>query len=47
MDIIEPIKIENNLNQIPGIVTVGLFAKRGADLVLVSDEKEVINLEKK
>lgn len=47
MDIIEPIKIENDLNQIPGIVTVGLFAKRGADQVLVSNEKEVINLKKK
>ena len=43
---IEPIKLENELNQIPGVVKVGLFAARGADKVLVSNDKEVIELKK-
>lgn len=46
MDIIEPIKLEKDLNQIPGILTVGLFAERPADKVLVSNEKEVVELKK-
>ena len=46
LDIIEPIKLEKELNQIPGVVTVGLFAARGADKVLVSNDKEVIELKK-
>ena len=31
-----PAKLESALNQIPGVVTVGLFAQRGADVLLVS-----------
>tara|TARA_B100001250_G_scaffold281714_1_gene243983 strand:+ start:221 stop:889 length:669 start_codon:yes stop_codon:yes gene_type:complete len=46
MDIIEPIKIEKVLNQIPGVVTVGLFAERGADVVLVSNSNSVEELRK-
>ena len=30
-----PAELEGRLNQIPGVVTVGLFARRGADLALV------------
>ena len=30
-----PAELESRLNQIPGIVTVGLFARRGADIALV------------
>ena len=30
-----PAELESSLNQIPGIVTVGLFARRGADVALV------------
>lgn len=33
--ITDPVALENDLNQIPGIVTVGLFAKRPADKVIV------------
>ena len=36
-----------HLNQIPGVLTVGLFAARPADKVLVSNEKDVIELKKK
>ena len=46
LDIIEPIKLEKELNQIPGVVTVGLFAARGADKVLVSNDHEVKELKK-
>ena len=47
MEIMEPIKLEKNLNQIPGVLTVGLFAARPADKVLVSNEKDVVELKKK
>jgi len=30
-----PVEMERRLNQIPGVVTVGLFARRGADVLLV------------
>ena len=33
--IVDPVALEAKLNQIPGIVTVGLFAARPADLLLV------------
>ena len=47
MEILEPISLEKDLNKIPGILTVGLFAERPADHVLVSSEKDVIALQKK
>ena len=31
----DPIALERELNQIPGVVTCGLFARRGADVVVV------------
>ncbi len=36
LDILEPIKTEHQLNNITGIVTVGLFAKRSANTVLLA-----------
>lgn len=33
--IAEPVRLESELNQIPGVVAVGLFARRGADVVIV------------
>ena len=33
--ITDPIALERELNQIPGVVTVGLFARRAADVVIV------------
>ena len=47
MEIFEPILLEKDLNKIPGVLTVGLFAERPADHVLVSREKDVIALQKK
>lgn len=35
LDIIDPVKMEEEVNQIPGVVTVGLFARRGADVLLL------------
>ena len=35
LDILDPPVLESDLNQIAGIVTNGLFARRGADVVLV------------
>jgi ribose 5-phosphate isomerase A len=36
-----PIFIENKINQVPGVVTVGIFANRSADILLVSDGLKV------
>jgi ribose 5-phosphate isomerase A len=38
MKIVDPIALENTINQIPGIVTVGLFAKRPADVLIVGSD---------
>jgi ribose 5-phosphate isomerase A len=35
LEIMEPVKLEEELNNIPGIVTVGIFARRPADLLLL------------
>ena len=37
--IADPMGLEQDLNQLPGIVTVGLFARRAADVVLVGDRE--------
>jgi len=42
LTILNPIDLEAELNQIPGVVTVGLFAKRGADLLLVGGDDDVV-----
>jgi len=38
MHIGNPLEMETRLNQIPGIITVGLFAHRPADILLISDD---------
>jgi ribose 5-phosphate isomerase A len=37
----DPVALESALNQIPGIVTVGLFAQRPADVLLISSDAGV------
>jgi ribose 5-phosphate isomerase A len=37
--ITDPVGLEEKLNQLPGIVTVGLFARRPADVVLIGDRE--------
>lgn len=39
-----PPEMETRLNQIPGIVTVGLFAHRPADILLIADDEGVREL---
>ena len=46
LDITNPIAVETQINQIPGVVSVGLFAQRPADVLLVADNKEVVTLMK-
>lgn len=41
LDLVDPVKVETAINQIPGVVTCGLFAHRGADEVLVATEAGV------
>jgi len=36
--ITDPVGLERELNQIPGIVSVGLFARRPADIVIVGEQ---------
>ena len=36
MDILDPVGLETKLNQITGVVTNGLFARRGADVFLMA-----------
>jgi len=39
-----PVELENKLNQIAGVVTNGLFAQRGADVLLLGNENEVTTI---
>ncbi len=43
--IIEPVRLEEDLNQIPGIVANGLFARRPADILLIGTADGVIRIE--
>jgi len=43
--ITDPSALESALNQITGVVTVGIFARRGADVVLVAGEDGVRQLD--
>jgi ribose 5-phosphate isomerase A len=40
--IIDPVGMERDLNQIPGVVSVGLFARRPADVVIVGGEPPMV-----
>ncbi|PID65482.1 MAG: ribose 5-phosphate isomerase A [Gammaproteobacteria bacterium] len=42
MRIAEPHKMESLINEIPGVITVGLFAHRKADVVIVAGDDEVV-----
>ncbi len=37
LKILDPVELENKINQIPGVVTNGLFAQRKADVILVAN----------
>ena len=44
MDINEPMILEKEINNLPGVVTNGLFSLRPADVLLISDGNKVKNL---
>ncbi|MGB5259517.1 MAG: ribose-5-phosphate isomerase RpiA [Gammaproteobacteria bacterium] len=44
LEIMEPVKLEQELNNIPGVVTNGLFALRPADVLLLGTEDGVKKL---
>ena len=44
LSIVDPIALETEINQITGVVTVGLFARRPADVLLVGTADGVVTL---
>jgi len=44
LEITNPVEMENRFNQIPGIVTVGIFAQRPADRIFMADSSGVREL---
>jgi ribose 5-phosphate isomerase A len=44
LDIADPVALEGEINQIAGVVTVGLFARRPADVLLVGTGSGVVTL---
>jgi ribose 5-phosphate isomerase A len=44
LQIMQPSQLENTLNNITGVVTNGLFAKRAADIVLLANENGIQTL---
>lgn len=44
LNISNPLEMETRLNQIPGIITIGLFAHRPADILLIADDAGVREL---
>lgn len=47
MEIVDPKGLEEHLNNIVGVVTNGLFAQRGADVVLMGTEEGVETIKRK
>jgi len=41
LQITNPLELETRINQIPGVITVGLFAHRAADVLLIADDTMV------
>ena len=44
LQIANPIEMEARINKIPGVVSVGIFADRGADILLIADDDGVREL---
>jgi len=44
MDLVDPVSMEKTINNLPGVVTCGLFALRPADLVLIATENGIVKL---
>ncbi len=41
LDLVDPVQMETKINQLPGVVTCGLFAHRPADVVLMATESGI------
>lgn len=41
LKILDPVELESTINQLPGVVTVGLFARRKADTVIIADKNGI------
>lgn len=41
LQITNPLELENRINQIPGVVTVGIFANRPADVLIIASDTGV------
>ena len=46
LSILNPVELEGALNQIAGVVTNGLFARRGADVLLLGSEQGVETIQR-
>ena len=44
LDLIDPVSMEKTINNLPGVVTCGLFALRPADLVLIAGEDGITRI---
>ena len=47
LQISDPLEMEAHINSIPGVVTVGIFAERAADILLIGGDngvKEIRNI---
>lgn len=47
LSITNPPEMETRLNQIPGVVTVGIFAQRPADILLIAENSGVRRMERR
>jgi len=47
LELLNPLKMESDLNQIAGVVTNGIFARRSADVLLLAEATGVRTLKKK
>jgi ribose 5-phosphate isomerase A len=45
LSIADPVMLESEINQVAGVVTVGLFARRGADVLLIGSDDGVARLD--
>jgi ribose 5-phosphate isomerase A len=44
LDLVDPVEMEKTINNLPGVVTCGLFAMRPADLVLIAADDGIREL---
>lgn len=44
LDLVDPIKIEADINNIPGVVANGIFGKQSANVILTTDNNKLITI---